>query len=176
MDPLDPVAPLNPLDPNASAIPAQSGVGARIAGNGIDEGPGPEVMAAATLDGNKVMSSDGQNLGKISDIMLDVRSGRVAYAVLTEGAFLGMGGTLHAIPWRSLTLDTERKCFQLDATAEQVKSSPGFDKDHWPSMADRAWGASVHQFYHREPYWEATREVVESDPATRIDPGTAQRR
>ncbi|MBB5458076.1 PRC-barrel domain-containing protein [Paraburkholderia sp. Cpub6] len=162
--------PLDPLDPNASATPVQPGAGARIAGGGVGDGPGPAVMAAATLDGNKVISSDGQDLGKISDIMLDVRSGRIAYAVLTEGAFLGIGGTLHAIPWRSLTLDTDRKCFQLDATAEQVKSSPGFDKDHWPAMADRAWGTSVHQFYHREPYWEATRSVVESDPATRVDP------
>jgi sporulation protein YlmC with PRC-barrel domain len=163
---------MDPLDPNASRTPGQSDAGARIAGSGVGAGPGPEVMAAATLDGNKVMSSDGQDLGKISDIMLDVRSGRIAYAVLTEGAFLGMGGTLHAIPWRSLTLDTDRKCFRLDATAEQVKSSPGFDKDHWPAMADRAWGTSVHQFYHREPYWEATRSVVESDPATRVDPPT----
>ncbi|MGF6266777.1 PRC-barrel domain-containing protein [Paraburkholderia youngii] len=162
----------DPLDPNASATPAQPATGARIAGGGVGDGPGPEVMAAATLDGNKVLSSDGQDLGKISDIMLDVRSGRIAYAVLTEGAILGIGGTLHAIPWRALTLDTDRKCFQLDATAEQVKSSPGFDKDHWPAMADRAWGASVHQFYHREPYWEATRGVVESDPAARIDPTT----
>ncbi|MBB5467603.1 sporulation protein YlmC with PRC-barrel domain [Paraburkholderia sp. CI2] len=162
--------PLDPLDSNASATPVQPSAGARIAGSGVGDGPGPEVMAAATLDGNKVISSDGQDLGKISDIMLDVRSGRIAYAVLTEGAFLGIGGTLHAIPWRSLTLDTDRKCFQLDATAEQVKSSPGFDKDHWPAMADRAWGTSVHQFYHREPYWEATRSVVESDPATRVDP------
>ncbi|MGF6479075.1 PRC-barrel domain-containing protein [Paraburkholderia sp. JPY419] len=164
----------DPLDPNAPSTPAQPATGARItgAGAGAGDGPGPEVMAAATLDGNKVMSSDGQDLGKISDIMLDVRSGRIAYAVLTEGAILGIGGTLHAIPWRALTLDTDRKCFRLDATAEQVKSSPGFDKDHWPAMADRAWGASVHQFYHREPYWEATRGVVESDPAARIDPTT----
>src|ERR1700750_1507093 len=103
--------------------------GADIVGSGVGEGPGPDIMAAATLDGNKVMSSDGEHIGKISDIMLDVRSGRVAYAVLAEGGFLGMGSTLHAIPWSALTLDTDEKCFFVDITAEQIKSEPGFDKD-----------------------------------------------
>jgi sporulation protein YlmC with PRC-barrel domain len=88
-----------------------SGQGANIVGGGVGEGPGPQVMAAATLDGNEVRSSDGEDIGKISDIMLDVRSGRIAYAVLSEGGFLGMGTKLHAIPWSALTLDTAEKCF-----------------------------------------------------------------
>ncbi|MGY6125794.1 PRC-barrel domain-containing protein [Paraburkholderia strydomiana] len=129
--------------------------GARIVGKGsaAAEGPGPDVMAADTLDGNRVLSSDGEDIGKIKDIMLDVRSGRVAYAVLSSGGFLGIGDKLLAIPWRALTLDTEQKCFVLDMTAERVKSAPGFDKDHWPSMADETWATSVHQYYGREPYW-----------------------
>ena len=62
--------------------------GARIVGKGsaTAEGPGPDVMAADTLDGNRVLSSDGEDIGKIKDIMLDVRSGRVAYAVLSSGS------------------------------------------------------------------------------------------
>ena len=59
--------------------------GARIVGKGsaTAEGPGPDVMAADTLDDNRVLSSDGEDIGKIKDIMLDVRSGRIAYAVLS---------------------------------------------------------------------------------------------
>ncbi|MGF6859155.1 sporulation protein YlmC with PRC-barrel domain [Paraburkholderia sp. CI3] len=118
-------------------IPSRTGgAGANIVGGGVGAGPGQEVMAASTLDGNKVVSSDGADIGKISDVMLDVRRGRVAYAVLSEGGFLGMGGTLHAIPWSALTLDVDEKCFFVDITAEQIKNEPGFDKDHWPSMAD----------------------------------------
>ena len=84
------------LDPQ---VPASAGTqGANIVGVGIGAGPGPDVMAASTLDGNKVMSSDGEHVGKISDIMLDIRGGRIAYAVLSTGGFLGMGDTLHAIP------------------------------------------------------------------------------
>lgn len=70
----------------------RQGQGARIVGKGSAsaDGPGPDVMAAATLDGNKVISSDGEDIGKIKDIMLDVGSGRIAYAVLSSGGFLGI--------------------------------------------------------------------------------------
>jgi sporulation protein YlmC with PRC-barrel domain len=146
--------PLDPLDP-------ASAEGANIVGMGVGEGPGPDVMAAASLDGNKVTSSDGEHVGKIADIMLDVRNGRIAYAVLSTGGFLGIGDTLHAIPWSTLTLDTDDRCFVLDASAERIKNAPGFDKNHWPSMADRQWAATVHAYYNRSPYWSAPGEVVE---------------
>jgi sporulation protein YlmC with PRC-barrel domain len=135
--------------------------GAKIVGSGVGEGPGPDVMAASTLDSTTVITSDGEDVGKIKDIMLDVRSGRVAYAVLSSGGFLGMGDTLRAIPWSALTLDTDQKVFRVDITAERIKSEPGFDKDHWPSMADVSWGTSMHQYYNRQPYWSTA-----SDPLT----------
>jgi len=139
--------------------------GARIVGKGsaTADGPGPDVMAADTLDGNRVLSSDGEDIGKIKDIMLDVGSGRIAYAVLSSGGFLGIGDKLLAIPWRALTLDTEQKCFVLNMTAERVKNAPGFDKDHWPSMADQTWATSVHQYYGSEPYWGRDRFDMRDD-------------
>jgi sporulation protein YlmC with PRC-barrel domain len=137
-----------------------AGGGAQIVGSGTGEGPGPEVMAAATLDGSKVMSSDGEHVGKISDIMLDVRSGRIGYAVLSEGGFLGMGTTLHAIPWNALTIDTDEKCFRVDISAQKIKDEPGFDKDHWPSMADVTWGSELHHYYNRDPYWTPTSDSL----------------
>jgi sporulation protein YlmC with PRC-barrel domain len=88
------------LDPKMQS--QTGGAGATIVGGGVGDGPGPDVMAASTLDGTKVMSADGEHVGKISDIMLDVRSGRIAYAVLAKGGFLGMGSNRHAIPWSIL--------------------------------------------------------------------------
>jgi sporulation protein YlmC with PRC-barrel domain len=143
---------MSTLDPRGNS----SRTGAEIVGSGVGEGPGPEVMAADTLEGNQVVTSDGEDVGKISDIMLDVRSGRIAYAVLSEGGFLGMGTTLHAIPWSALTLDTDAKCFRVDIAAQQLKDDPGFDKEHWPSMEDTAWGTQLHQYYNRQPYWTPT--------------------
>jgi len=149
------------LDPKMQS--ETGGAGANIVGRRDGDGPGPNVMAASTLDGTKVMSSDGEHIGKISDIMLDVRSGRIAYAVLAEGGFLGMGSKMHAIPWSALTLDTDEKCFVVDIAAHRIKDEQGFDKDHWPTMADARWGTTVHQYYNRDPYWSATRDVSGAD-------------
>jgi sporulation protein YlmC with PRC-barrel domain len=129
--------------------------GARIVGGDYnDEGPGPEVMAAETLTGDPVVNAKGDELGKVSDIMVDVRRGRVAYAVLSCGGFLGIGDKLFAIPWSALTLDADRKCFVLDVERARLEAAPGFDKDHWPSMGDPQWAAEVHSYYGIAPYWQ----------------------
>lgn len=111
-------------------------------------------MLADTLTGNEVNNHDKENVGSIKGIMLDVQSGRIAYAVLSVGGFLGIGERLFAVPWAALTLDTDRKCFILDVSKERLKQDPGFDKDHWPSMADAQWATQVHRFYRTTPYWE----------------------
>ncbi|POR50203.1 sporulation protein YlmC with PRC-barrel domain [Paraburkholderia eburnea] len=148
--------------PTFTPNPMPTSNGARIVGKGASTaaGPGPDVMAASTLDGDKILSSDGEEVGKIKDIMLDVQSGRIAYAVMSSGGFLGIGDKLLAIPWNALTLDTSRKCFLLNVSSERVRSAPGFDKDQWPSMADTGWGSTVHAYYGREPYWESVDPVV----------------
>ncbi|SFU23987.1 PRC-barrel domain-containing protein [Paraburkholderia aspalathi] len=123
------------------------------------DGPGPDVMAAATLDGTTVLSADGDDVGKIGEIMLDMRTGRVAYAVLASGGFLGIGGKLFAIPWCALTLDRSRECFVLSASSGQIRNAPGFDKDNWPAMADPDWATTVHAYYGRKPYWKGRTEA-----------------
>ena len=72
------------------------------------DGPGPQVMAADTLQGDEVRNAADENLGEITDIMIDVPTGRVAYAVMSVGGVLGMGSKLFAIPWSALKLDTEK--------------------------------------------------------------------
>lgn len=119
-----------------------------------NDGPGPRIMAADTLEGDKVVNSAGDDLGEIKDIMIDVPSGRVAYAVLSFGGLLGMGDKLFAIPWQALQLDPQNHCFILDVDKERLKSAPGFDKDHWPSMADQRWATDIHSYYGSRPYWE----------------------
>lgn len=129
--------------------------GAAIVGGSLDSsGPGPEIMAADTLEGNDVYNYANEKLGTIEHIMLDVSHGRIAYAVLARGGVLGIGEKLHAIPWAALTLDANRKCFMLDVDKELLKESDGFDKDHWPALADSVWATDLHTRYGRKPYWE----------------------
>jgi sporulation protein YlmC with PRC-barrel domain len=118
-----------------------------------NDGPGPQVMAADTLQGDEVRNDAGESLGEITDIMIDVPTGRVAYAVMSVGGVLGMGGKLFAIPWSALHLDTENKCFRMNVPKERFEQAPGFDKDHWPTMADQRWAEDVHAFYGARPYW-----------------------
>jgi sporulation protein YlmC with PRC-barrel domain len=124
-----------------------------VGGGSPTQGPGPEVMGASTLSGDEVVNARGETLGEIKEIMLDVPSGRIAYAVLSFGGFLGMGDKLFAVPWQSLTLDADQKCFILDVDKDRLKSAPGFDKDHWPTMAQPEWALEVHKYYGVDPYW-----------------------
>ena len=113
----------------------------------------PPVLSANSMIGNDVRNVDGENLGKIDEIMLDTDSNRIAYAVVSFGTFLGMGGKLFAIPWKALVLDCDDKCFILNVDKEQLENAPGFDKDNWPVFADRTWGQEVHSYYRLQPYW-----------------------
>lgn len=130
-------------------------VGARVLEGKVparDRGPGPRLMGADTLLGNDVCNPQDDKLGDIKEIMLDMRTGRVAYAVLSFGGFLGMGEKLFAVPWSALKLDTINKRFVLDASKERLEGAPGFDKNDWPDMADTTWEKSIHDYYGTQPY------------------------
>lgn len=120
----------------------------------VNDGPGPDLMLASSLEGDDVYNPAGEKkLGDIKGIMLDVKQGRIAYAVLSFGGFLGIGDKLFAVPWQALTLDVDNKQFLLNQDKESLKNAPGFDKDHWPSMADSTWANEINTFYRSEPYW-----------------------
>src|SRR5450756_321073 len=80
----------------------------------------PNVLAADTLTGDKVVNHQKEDLGKIEHLMIDLANGRIAYAVLSFGGFLGMGDKLFAIPWSALKVDTVEKQFILNLDKEAV--------------------------------------------------------
>ncbi len=119
-------------------------------------GPGPALMGADTLIGDNVVNGKDENLGDIKEIMIDMRSAQVAYAVLSFGGFLGLGAKLFAVPWQALHLDTVNKRFVLNVDKDQLKKAPGFDPDNWPDMSDVAWSNEVHNFYGTDPTMSGT--------------------
>jgi sporulation protein YlmC with PRC-barrel domain len=125
--------------------------------------PTRRVMSAASLASDSVQNKTGEKVGSITDIMIDLPSGRVAYAVLSFGGFLGFGEKLFAIPWEALTLDEDNKCFILNVDKGTLENAPGFDKDNWPDMADASWGSDVHNYYRQQPYWEKYPEPYAMD-------------
>ena len=112
-----------------------------------DTGPGPALMGADTLIGDDVYNHSDEELGEIKEIMLDMRTCQIAYAVLSFGGLLGMGEKLFAVPWERLTLDTVNKRFLLNVEKSQLKDAPGFDKNNWPDMASDAWNQQMEAFY-----------------------------
>jgi len=109
-----------------------------------------------TFIGADVQNPQGQNLGDIKDIVIDRASGRMAYAVVSFGGFLGMGEKLFAVPWGAFSQKADKDTFVLDVDKERLKNAPGFDAHNWPQMASREWVTSLYSYYNVPPYWVAT--------------------
>lgn len=112
------------------------------------------LIKGSTFIGMDVMNPAGENLGDIEDLMIDLSEGRIAYAVLSFGGFLGMGDKFFAIPPDVLELSADGDSLILNVDKSTLENAPGFDKDNWPDMADRQWGSSIYSYYGRTPYWE----------------------
>lgn len=106
------------------------------------------------LSGAKVVNKADEHLGKIEDFMVNLTTGRIEYAVLSFGGFLGIGNKLFAIPINALKLDLGKASFILDVAKDRLENAPGFESSNWPDMADPEWGTKVHTYYNVVPYDE----------------------
>lgn len=104
-------------------------------------------MGAHTLIGDNVVNQADEHLGSIKEIMLDMKTGHVTYAVVAHGGVLGIGEKLFAVPWSVLNLDAINKRFVMNIEKEHFENAPGFDSDHWPDMANPRWADTVHHHY-----------------------------
>jgi len=130
---------------------ADSVRGARAAwDDGGGRGEYRRVLSAATLTGDRVRNPAGEDLGKVEEIMIDIPAGRVVYAVVSFGGFLGIGDKLFAVPWRALTLNEREREFVLNVDRRTLEDAPGLDRDHWPDMADPAWAEQTETLFSHE--------------------------
>jgi len=113
------------------------------------------VVSASWITGEPVINRQGQDLGKIQDLVIDAKEGRLAYAVLSFGGFMGMGTKLFAMPWKAFEFSNTEHKLILNVDKKQLETAPGFEKDaKWPDFADRAWGEGIYRHYGYEPYWQ----------------------
>ncbi len=112
----------------------------------------PDFLSASTIKGDKIVNRAGDDIGKIEELMIDLQNGRIAYAVLSFGGFMGMGDKLFAIPWNSLTLRVHDHAFFLDIPKETLEKAEGFDKDNWPLTREKL--SSAYTYYGYQPYWQ----------------------
>jgi len=116
-------------------------------------------IKASTIIGTQVVDPKGNSLGDIKEIVIDPRTGRVAYAVVSFGGFLSLGEKLFAIPFSAFEYkvtksDLVASEYVLNISRERLQAAPGFDADHWPLMRDEKWHRDLHTYYDRLPYWE----------------------
>lgn len=105
------------------------------------------LLSSSTLSGDDVVNQDGEDLGHIEDLMINTADGKVEYAVLSFGGFLGMGDKYFAIPFERLQIDRKEKRVVLNVEKERLKEAPGFDKDSWPDFANESFRTSISAYY-----------------------------
>ena len=104
-------------------------------------------LTATSIIGDSIESSEGEDIGKIDNLMVNLRNGEIEYAVVEFGSFLGIGGKLFAVPFTELRPDPARKIFILNRDKEYLKQAPGFDKTHWPDTNDHTYFDNVRMYY-----------------------------
>jgi sporulation protein YlmC with PRC-barrel domain len=126
----------------------------------------PQALSASTLVGDKVKNRRGEVLGKVEEIMIDLHEGRVAYAVLSFGGFMGLGDKLFAVPWEVLEIDTINRQLIMNVEKERLKNAPGFAKEKWPGTGGAERDdllEQVYEYYGCEPYWQKANGGQEQD-------------
>jgi sporulation protein YlmC with PRC-barrel domain len=107
-------------------------------------------VSSSDINGTDVYGSDGSKIGSIDHLVIDKSSGKVAYAVMGFGGFLGLGQDHHSIPWGALKYDTAYEGFATDITPEQLQGAPERPND-WASNRD--WEQRTFDDYRLPYYW-----------------------
>ena len=105
-----------------------------------------DLISSDKVEGTSVMNRKGEKLGSIESVMIEKRSGKVAYAVMSFGGFLGIGERYHPLPWRTLDYDTTKGGFVVDVTRSQLENAPHYARAENP-WTDRTYGRRVYDYY-----------------------------
>ena len=112
------------------------------------------LIGSDKVEGTAVYGSDANKIGSIERVMIDKLSGKVAYAVIGYGGFLGIGDNHYPTPWQSLKYDTRLGGYVVGITADQLKGAPSYSNDNewsWSREDDQR----VYAYYGASPYWLA---------------------
>ncbi len=111
------------------------------------------LIASDKVEGTSVQNRKGDSLGSIYNLMIDKSTGRVAYAVMSFGGFLGIGERYHPLPWTVLKYDPAAGAYVVDLDRSVLEGAPTYGRDERVDWEDRAWGQRVHDYYKVPPYW-----------------------
>jgi hypothetical protein len=116
---------------------------------------GKPLIESDRVEGTTVYDPQGNDIGSVKRLMIEKISGRVAYAVMSFGGFLGMGEEEHPVPWSKLTYDTNLGGYRTDITEQQLRGAPTFTRDSDWDWSDRSREGQLHDYYRAPYYWGA---------------------
>ena len=114
---------------------------------------GKPLIESDRVEGTTVFGANNDNIGSVKRLMIDKMSGRVCYAVISFGGFLGMGQEEHTTPWNSLTYDPSLGGFRTNITEAQLRAAPSFARDPNNDWTDRTREKELHDHYRAPYYW-----------------------
>jgi sporulation protein YlmC with PRC-barrel domain len=112
--------------------------------------PNHQLISSEDVEGTKVYDPKGSKIGEIDHLMIDKISGRVTYAVMSFGGFLGLGHSHYPLPWSALKYNVRLDGYETNVTEQQLRDAPAFSDDSWQS---RDWETKTHTHYNVNPYW-----------------------
>jgi hypothetical protein len=111
------------------------------------------LIASDKVESTSVRDSAGNKVGTIARIMIDKRSGKVAYAVMSFGGFLGMGADYVSLPWHVLRYNENLDAYELNVTEDQLRGAPPATGGWDTGTVSREWERNIHNYYGVDPYW-----------------------
>ena len=112
-----------------------------------------QLLPATAVLNCEVTNASVEGAGYIKDVVLDISHGRIAYAVLGFGGFLGLGEKTVAVPWEALTYDAQNNRFIVNVSRERLENAEDLDPNRLPDLADPEQGRRIYAYYGFEPYW-----------------------
>lgn len=99
-------------------------------------------LRASKVIGMAVHNHQNEDLGNIEDLVLDAKTGKVRYAAVSMGGFLGLGDDLFAVPWAAIKLQKDEDgdyVLRVNVDKARMENARGFDQDNWPNFGDQRW-------------------------------------
>jgi sporulation protein YlmC with PRC-barrel domain len=110
-----------------------------------------DLIASDKVEGTKVYNLQGEHVGSIERILVEKRSGKVSYAVLAFGGFLGMGHDHYPLPWSKLEYDESLGGYRIDISKEQLEGAPKYSGEDYEWTPQN--GRGIYDYYGVTPYW-----------------------
>jgi hypothetical protein len=124
-------------------------------GTRVDTRETTSLIGSDKVEATPVYRSNGDRVGQIERLMIDKLSGKVSYAVMSFGGFMGIGEDYYPLPWSLLTYNPQLGGYEVNVGEEQLRGAPRYNKQESWDWSDRARDKQVYDYYGAHPYWAA---------------------